>query len=340
MDSGRAERVGAIEARPEGLFCAAGGFYVDPSGAVDRALLTHAHADHAIVGSGSYLCATPGLGVARHRLQGASISGLPYGQTQRIGEATVSFHPAGHVLGSAQIRIDVGGQITVVAGDYKRAHDPTTAPFEPLRCDVFVTETTFALPIFAWPDPSTVVDELIELWEAERAERAVLLVYAYSLGKGQRLLALLAAHPRRPPEPVLVHGAVANVNLLYEQAGVELAPWEPVGDRKGAALAGRLVLAPPHTRGSAWVRRFPGARTALASGFCRVRGERRRANVDRGLVLSDHADYDALHATVRETGAAHVWTVGPHADSFARELRDLQLDAAELATTYVGEGDA
>jgi putative mRNA 3-end processing factor len=332
--------VSAVEVRPAGLYCAAGDFYVDPAGSVERALLTHAHADHAFAGSASYLCASPGVAIAQHRLQGAAVAGLPYGEVRRIGGANVSFHPAGHVLGSAQIRIEVGGAVTVVAGDYKRAADPTTPAFEPLRCEVFVTETTFGLPVFTWPEASTVVDELIAAWQAERAAGAVFLVYGYALGKAQRLLALLADHPSRPPEPVCVHGAIANINQLYENEGVRLAPWEALGDRKGAALAGRLVLAPPHTRGSAWVRRFPGARTALLSGFCRIRGERRRANVDRGLVLSDHADYDALHRTVRETEATHVLTTGPHADTFARDLHERGLSAEAVTTSFVGEGDA
>lgn len=332
--------VSAVEARPGGLYCAAGDFYVDPAGAVSRALLTHAHADHAYVGSTTYLCASPGAGIARHRLAGADVAGMAYGEVRRIGDAHVSFHPAGHVLGSAQIRIEVAGNVTVVAGDYKRAPDPTTPAFEPLRCDVFVTETTFGLPVFTWPDASVVVDDLVAAWQAERAAGAVFLVYGYALGKAQRLLAMLADHPGLPPEPIFVHGAVANINQLYENEGVRLAPWEALGDRKGAALAGRLVLAPPHTRGSAWVRRFPGARTALLSGFCRVRGERRRANVDRGLVLSDHADYDALHRTVRETEATHVLTTGPHAETFARDLIERGLSAEAVVTAFVGEGDA
>ena len=330
----------AVEARPEGLYCAAGDFFVDPAGPVSRALLTHAHADHAYVGSTSYLCASPGVSIARHRLGGAAVAGMAYGETRRIGDANVSFFPAGHVLGSAQIRIEVAGAITVVAGDYKRAADPTTPPFEPLRCDVFVTETTFGLPVFTWPDPAVVVDELVAAWQAERAAGAVFLIYGYALGKAQRLLALLADRADLPPEPIFVHGAVANINQLYEKEGVRLAAWEALGERKGKALAGRLVVAPPHTRGSAWVRRFPGARTALLSGFCRIRGERRRVNVDRGLVLSDHADYDALHHTVRETEASHVLTTGPHAETFARDLGERGVSAEAVATSFVGEADA
>lgn len=330
----------AVEARSAGLYCAAGDFYVDPSAPVPRALLTHAHADHAFAGSDAYLAASPGVAIARHRLGGAPVTGVPYGEETKIGDAVVSFHPAGHVLGSAQIRIAVGGVVTVVAGDYKRAADPTTPAFEPLRCDVFVTESTFGLPIFTWPEPARVVDELLLAWRTEREAGGVFLVYGYSLGKAQRLLALLAERDERPPEPIFVHGAIANINQLYENEGVRLASWEALGDRKGKALAGRLVLAPPHTRGSAWVRRFPGARTALLSGFCRIRGERRRANVDRGLVLSDHADYDALHRTVRETGASRVLTTGPHADTFARDLVERGFSAEAVPTSFAGEGDA
>ena len=328
-----------VSSRPEGLYCAAGDFFVDPSGAVPRALLTHAHADHALFGSASYLCASPGAAIARHRLVGSEVSAMPYGERRRLGDAVVSFHPAGHVLGSAQVRIEVAGEITVVSGAYKRADDPTTPPFEPLRCHTFVTETTFALPIFTWSDAGEIMSELVAAWHEAKRAGEVLLVYAYALGKAQRVLALLAARDDLPAEPILVHGAVGNINQLYEAEGVRLAPWEALGDRKGKALYGRVVLAPPHTRGSAWVRRFPGARTALLSGFQRIRGERRRAGVDRGLVLSDHADYDALHRTVRETGCTQVLTVGSHAETFARELAETGLPAEAVATSFVGESD-
>ena len=314
-------------------------------GPVPRALLTHAHADHAYAGSASYLCASPGVAIARHRLGGADggvdVAGMPYGEVRRLGDANVSFHPAGHVLGSAQIRIDVGGVVTVVAGDYKRAADPTTPAFEPLRCQVFVTETTFGLPVFTWPAADLVVDELVAAWRAEHAAGATFLVYGYALGKAQRLLASLAERSDLPPEPIFVHGAVANLNQLYENAGVRLAPWEALGDRKGKALAGRLVIAPPHTRGQRLGQAVSGRPHGAALGVLsdprrtptRERRPRARPLRPRGLRRAPpHGARDRSHpcADDRSPTRRRSRVISSSAGLFAEAV----------PTSFVGEGDA
>lgn len=233
-----------LEPDVSGLTCAAGRFTVDPARPVGQAVITHAHADHARPGSGRYWCAAPGAALLRHRLgEAARIEAVPYGEPFALGGTRVSFHPAGHVLGSAQVRIERGGEVWVVSGDYKRDPDPTCAPFEPVRCDVFVTEATFALPVYRWPPVEEVIGEVVAWWQecADQQRPAVLLGYA--LGKAQRLLALLAG---RAPRPVLTHGAVEAMAAHYRAAGVRLAATRPAaGAERGAALAGELVVAPP-----------------------------------------------------------------------------------------------
>ncbi len=317
---------------PQGLYCARGGFHVDPWAPVPRAVLTHAHADHAREGSGTYLCAAPGLPVARHRLPGAVVEGWPYGERHGVGDVQLSFHPAGHVLGSAQLRRAADGEVWVVSGDYKRAPDPTCAPFEPLRAHVFLTEATFGLPVFRWEPTDAVMEDLLGWWEANREAGRASLVFCHVLGKAQRLLAELA---RRTDRRAFAHGAIAGMSDVYRDAGVHLLPLDRVADTaRGKDFAGELVLAPITARGTPWMRRFGEAAVALVSGFMRVRGERRRRSVDRGFALSDHADWPALLETVRETGAGRVLVTHGYAVPFARWLRELGTEAEALETPY------
>ena len=317
---------------PQGLFCARGGFHVDPWAPVSRAVLTHAHADHAREGSEAYLCAAPGLPIVRHRLPGTVIEAWQYGERHTMGDVQLSFHPAGHVLGSAQLRIEAGGEVWVVSGDYKRALDPTCAPFEPLRADVFLTEATFGLPVFRWDPTSSVIEDLLGWWEANREVGRASLVFSHVLGKSQRLLAELAL---RTDRRVFAHGAIAGMCEVYRDAGVKLLPVDRVADTaKGKDFAGELVLAPITARGTTWMRRFGDAAVALVSGFMRVRGERRRRSVDRGFALSDHADWPALLETIRETGAGRVLVTHGYAVPLAHHLRDSGLEAEALETPY------
>ena len=317
---------------PQGLYCARGGFHVDPWAPVPRAVLTHAHADHAREGSGSYLCAAPGLAIVQHRLPGTIIEAWQYEERHTVGEVQLSFHPAGHVLGSAQLRLETEGEVWVVSGDYKRAADPTCAPFEPLRADVFLTEATFGLPVFRWDPTDTVIEDLLGWWESNREAGRASLVFSHVLGKSQRLLAELALRTERR---VFAHGAIAGMCDVYRDAGIRMLPVDRVADTaKGKDFAGELVLAPITARGTTWMRRFGDAAIALVSGFMRVRGERRRRSVDRGFVLSDHADWPALLDTIRETGASRVLVTHGYAVPLAQRLRELGLQAEALETPY------
>jgi putative mRNA 3-end processing factor len=328
-----------VELRPEGLYCPAGDFFIDPSQPVPRALLTHAHGDHARPGSGRYHATGAAMGLLQWRLPGATLDGHDYGEPFTLGRARVSFHPAGHILGSAQVCIEAVGRRWVVSGDYKRQPDPTCAPFEVLACDGFLTEATFALPIYRWPATARVIDELLGWWRAcaERGEAA--LLYCYALGKAQRVLAELLRHAHALPEPMAwLHGAMLEPTRLYREAGVAMLPTSPVMElaRRGD-FAGRLVLAPPSAQGSPWLRRLGPLSPAYASGWMRLRGNRRRRGVDRGFVLSDHADWPALLDTIAATGAREVLATHGDAHALVRVLRESGIDARELQAGYGGD---
>jgi len=310
-----------IAETPRGLFCEGGGFYIDPWQPVDRALITHAHADHASAGSRAYLCATPGAQILRRRLPDATIASIDYGVPVTIGNVRVSFHPAGHILGSAQIRLERGGEVC--------------APFEPLRCDVFVTEATFALPIYTWDPPSIVVREIVDWWHAARQEGRSCVLFCYVLGKAQRVLALLQPFA---DVPIRIHGALAGLTDAYRESGIALAATERITeDMRGPTLAGSLVLAPLSARGTVWMRRLPRPSTAFASGLMRVRGVRRQRGFDRGFVLSDHADWPGLLATIRETGAPRVFVTHGWSDALARYLAEAGLETQVMRTAFEGE---
>ena len=322
---------------PSGLYCPDGDFYVDPWGAVPRALITHAHGDHARVGSAAYLCtADTALLLARRFGPDAVTQTIEYGDRLRLGSTTVSFHPAGHVLGSAQIRIEGSGGVWVIAGDYKRAADPTCEPFEIVHCDTFITESTFGLPIYRWDAATVVIGELLAWWDDNRERGLTSIVFCYTIGKAQRLLAELAGVTDKP---VLVHGMMLPMIEVYRDQGVEMLATETLIDRpRGRSLAGELVLAPPSARGTPWMRRLGDFSDGLASGLMRVRGVRRQRAYDRGFVLSDHADWPALLATIAETGAGRVIATHGHAEPLARYLREQGLDASVMRTAWEGEG--
>jgi putative mRNA 3-end processing factor len=322
-----------------GLHCAAGGFYLDPSGEVEQAVLTHAHSDHARPGSRSYLCADASLPFLRKRLgPDAPLRGLAYGERLRLGDVVVSFHPAGHVRGSAQVRLESDDEVWVVSGDYKRAPDPTCPPFEVVPCDVFVTESTFGLPIYRWEEPATVAADILEWWDANRAAGVASVLFCYAMGKAQRLLAELA---RLTDRPALAHGAVQAITELFRmEAGPPLLATDAVAEQpERRSYAGELILAPLSASGSVWMRRFGAHETALASGLMRVRGTRRRKGYDRGFPLSDHADWPALLRTVEETGARRVRVTHGWAEELARYLAERGHDTAVLPTGYEGEAD-
>ena len=325
-----------ITSTPAGLFCEAGNFHIDPWEPVERALVTHAHSDHARPGSAGYLCAAPGEAVLRRRIPDARIETLPYGTPITIGEARVSFHPAGHILGSAQIRVEHRGEVWVVSGDYKRQADPTCAAFEPVTCHTFITEATFGLPIYTWDPPATVAAEIAAWWRANRDEGKPSVLFCYVLGKAQRVLAELRD---RADGPIHLHGAMAGMTDAYRDAGVALPPTERVTEEmRGKALSRALVLAPLSARGTPWMKRVPQASQAFASGLMRVRGVRRQRAFDRGFVLSDHADWTALLATIAETGASRVLVTHGWSEALARFLAEERgLETGTIRTAFEGE---
>jgi len=326
-----------LETTEHGLYCPSGDFFVDPWRPVGRAVVTHAHADHACFGCERYLTTRAGLRVLQARVGfDAAIDALGYGETIDINGVSVSLHPAGHILGSAQVRVEHRGEVWVVSGDYKVEPDPTCAAFEPLRCHVFVSESTFGLPIYRWKPQAEVLDEVNAWWRANQAEAKASVLFAYSLGKAQRLLAGVD----RSIGPIACHGAVEKMNRAYRATGIDLPETSYVGEApKGADWGRSLIVAPPSANGTGWMRRFGPSASGFASGWMRVRGARRRRTVDRGFVLSDHADWPGLLSAVAATGAERVLLTHGYTAALARRLGELGVAAETLATGYQGERD-
>jgi putative mRNA 3-end processing factor len=322
-----------IELTESGLYCRAGDFHIDPWKPVGRAVTTHAHSDHARAGSQKYLAAEPGRRLLEARVGPADIDTLPYGEAVDFRGVRLSFHPAGHVLGSAQVRIEYRDEVWVITGDYKLGLDPTCAPFEPIRCHTVITESTFALPVYRWEPPEVLFDSMNAWWRTNRDAGKASIVYAYSLGKAQRVLAGVDADIG----PIFTHGAVERLTRVYRDSGVSLPATTPVGDAVGGgkkSWAGALIVAPPSADGSPWARKFEPASSAVASGWMQVRGARRRRAMDRGFVLSDHADWPGLLTAVSETGATKVLATHGFASIFARYLRENGTDADVIATRF------
>ncbi|HEX8165382.1 MAG TPA: ligase-associated DNA damage response exonuclease [Beijerinckiaceae bacterium] len=321
---------------PQGLCCPMGGFHVDPVRPVARALVTHGHSDHARSGHGAVLATPETLRIMAARY-GEGFAGSTeearLGEEMRIGEVTVRFVPAGHVLGSAQIVIEAGGCRVVVSGDYKREDDPTCLPFEVVPCDVFITEATFGLPVFRHPDARAEVRKLLDS-VALFPERAH-LVGVYALGKAQRLMALIreAGYDR----PIFLHGALERLTDLYKGEGIPLGDTPKAMAAKKSELAGAIVLAPPSATQDLWSRRLPDPVTAFASGWMRVRARARQKGVELPLVISDHADWEDLCATIAETGAGEVWVTHGQEDALVHWCGTQGLKARPLH--MLGYGD-
>jgi putative mRNA 3-end processing factor len=326
-----------LDLTADGLYCAAGDFHVDPWRPVARAVITHGHADHARWGSSSYLAAAAGAPIFKTRLgTTAPIQFLPYGEQVRMGDATVSLHPAGHIPGSAQVRIEVAGEVMVVSGDYKTEPDPTCTPFEPVKCHTFVTESTFGLPIYRWRPQSEIFAQINAWWRANQEAGRASLLYGYALGKAQRMLA--GVDPTIGP--ICSHGAVFRLNRDYRELGIPLPDTCRVLDMdKGTDWSRFLVIAPPSAHGTPWMRRFGAVSTAFASGWMQVRGTRRRRAVDRGFVLSDHVDWPALLQTIEATGAEEVWVTHGYTTAVTRWLNERGIRARALETRFEGEAD-
>lgn len=327
--------------RPQGLYCPAGDFYIDPWRPIDRAVITHAHADHARIGHGHYLAAAPGEGVLRARLGAIDLQTLPYGEAVVHNGVRVSLHPAGHVLGSAQIRLEHEGRVWVASGDYKFMQgddvDPTCTPFEPVRCDVFITESTFGLPIYRWSPQREIFAGIDSWWRGNADNDRASVLFCYAFGKAQRVLAGVDA----TIGPIFCHGAIEPLNRAYRDAGVGLPPTTLVSEvadktrfRKG------LVLAPPSAAGSTWMRRFGEYSDAFASGWMLLRGARRRRGVDRGFVLSDHADWPGLQAAIAASCANRVIVTHGDVAVMVRWSNESGLEAEAFETEYGDETEA
>ena len=326
-----------VVARPEGLYCAPGDFYIDAWKPVDRCIVTHAHSDHARVGHTHYLAHTDSAGTMRARLGSIDLQTVGYGEPVTINGVRVSLHPAGHVLGSAQVRIESGGQVWVASGDYKTQADGTCAPFEPVRCDAFITESTFGLPIYRWPSQAVLFAQIDGWWRSNAAAGRASVLLCYAFGKAQRILAGVDASIG----PIVVHGAVEPLNAVYRAAGVHLPRTHKVTDAgvDAAMLRRALVLAPPSAQGTPWMRRFGAHSDAFASGWMQLRGTRRRRGVDRGFVMSDHADWPGLQHAIGATRAERVLVTHGSVAVMVRWLREQGLDAQGFKTEYGQQDD-
>lgn len=327
-----------VELNNNGLYCARGDFYIDPWRPVREAVITHGHSDHARLGAEVYHCTRTSEPILRHRLgQDINLHAHEYGEKFILGQAAVSFHPAGHVLGSAQIRIEVEGLVWVISGDYKRASDSSCEPFEVVPCDVFISEATFGLPVYAWPSSRSVAEDVFKWWQ-EYIEGPSLL-FAYAFGKTQRVLAELA---HLTDQTVYLHGACNELTNIYRQQGIRMVPTKLVSEMpKDYKFEGDLILAPPSGHRSAWMKRFKNPQTAFASGWMQIRGNRRRRGYERGFVMSDHADWQDLISTILSTGAKRILLTHGNTEPLEKYLREEKgLRCEPLVTQFEGEVEA
>ncbi len=320
-----------------GFYCSAGDFYIDPWQPVERAVITHCHSDHARPGSGKYLVAAQGSSLFRDRLApGSALQTLEYGERLRIGDAVVSLHPAGHILGSSQVRIEFRGETWVISGDYKVQSDGTCTSFELEPCHTFVTESTFGLPVFRWPEPERVFEQINGWWRKNQKAGKTSLLFAYAVGKAQRVIRGVDSSIG----PIFGHGAVCTVCDCYREEGVSLPP---VCYTRAAPATQNwpdaLVVAPPSAQASPWIRRFGPVSTAFVSGWMTIRGLRRRRSVDRGFVLSDHVDWDGLMGTICSTGAERIWVSHGYTGPVVRSLKEKGLEAVAVPSRFPTESE-
>ncbi|SHG82957.1 putative mRNA 3-end processing factor [Cognatiyoonia sediminum] len=321
-----------------GIYCAAGDFYIDPWKSVDRALITHGHADHARPGMKAYLATPTAKPVMQYRLgSDARIETQLYGIEQKIGSASVSFHPAGHVPGSAQIKVVVDGEAWVVSGDYKTVDDGLSEPFEPVKCHAFISECTFGLPVFNWTPQDVLADQINTWWQANHSEGRFSLLGAYALGKAQRLLSTVDASIG----PILTHGAIENTNEVLRAQGIALPDTIRVTPELNIKDYPRaLVLATPGALAQSWAQKFNPSSSAFASGWMALRGVRRRRSADQGFIVSDHADWRGLNEAIAATEAEKIFVTHGYTSQFRRWLEDQGYDAHIVATDYTGDEDS
>lgn len=318
-----------------GIYCDVADVYIDPWKPVDKALITHGHADHARWGHKKYLCTPLTAAIIRARISNdLEIQTVEYNQPVRINGVTFSFHPAAHIIGSAQIRVEHKGEIWVASGDYKTEDDGISGPLEIVKCHTFITECTFGLPIYKWEPQAQVMDNINMWWKNNAAENLPSIIYAYSLGKAQRIIQNIDT----TIGPILTHGAVENMNEVCRTAGVDITETTRITYNDQLDIAKKaLIVAPPGAHNSAWSRKFKGAKHASASGWMTLRGARRRRNVDRGFILSDHADWQGLNTVIQETRAENVIATHGYTNSFVQWLTAQGLKAITEQTSFTGE---
>lgn len=317
----------------KGIYCEAAGVYLDPWRPVDKALISHGHADHSRWGHKKYITHHNNVPVAKHRLGDITITGKGYGETFVINNVKFSFHPAGHIPGSSQIRVEHKGETWVFTGDYKLGDDGISTPFETVKCHTFITECTFGLPAFKWRPQNEVFKDINEWWNTNKKDGKTSVLFGYTLGKAQRLL----KHLDTSIGKIYTHGAVEKMTEVLRPQ-LELPPTELITretDKK--AVSGNLIIAPPSTHGSVWLRKFAPFVTATASGWMAFRGARRRRAIDKGFVLSDHADWEELLEAIQATTCEKVIATHGYTDIFARYLREKGYDARTEKTQYEGE---
>jgi putative mRNA 3-end processing factor len=326
-----------LESTSHGLYCVPGDFHIDPHLPVARAVVTHAHSDHARWGCQRYLAAQPCEQLLRLRMSpDAEFRFLPYGETLTLGGVQVSFHPAGHILGSAQVRLEYQGQVVLITGDYKLGTDPTCEAWQPIRCHWMISESTFGLPIYRWPSQKSVFESINHWWRECRDQGKCCLLYAYAVGKSQRLLAGLDPTIGK----IYCHGAVEKGNEAYRRAGITLPETTHVSSVTGKnEWQGSMIVAVPSAHGTPWVKKFGRCSTAMASGWMAVRGVRRRRSVDRGFVLSDHVDWPSLLTAIDECNPETVWLTHGYTASVARYLVEQGRDARVLDLRGRNSGD-
>ncbi|MBN9484137.1 MAG: DNA ligase-associated DEXH box helicase [Bacteroidetes bacterium 43-93] len=319
-----------------GIYCAQADVYIDPWRPVNKAIITHAHSDHARWGMGSYLAHRDSVPVLRYRLgQDINVQGINYGESIDINGVRISLHPAGHIWGSAQIRLEYKGEIWVVSGDYKLQQDGISKPFEPIQCHSFITESTFGLPTYNFPDPLTVHDDINSWWRQNKEDGKNTIIIAYALGKAQRIL----KHLDTSIGNIFTHGAVDNINKLYEQTIGPLPPARRIDatiDKK--EIEGSVIIAPPSAMSTPWLRKLNPYKLGICSGWMQLRGARRRRGADRGFILSDHCDWEQLNTAIKETGASNIYVTHGYKSIYAKWVQDeFGVNATEVETLYTGE---
>jgi putative mRNA 3-end processing factor len=317
-----------------GLYCPKADVYLDPWKPVKKAILSHGHADHARWGSSSYLCTPTAAPVIKYRLGDINLETLPFGEEKLINGVSFSFHPAGHILGSAQIKVSYKGEIVVFSGDYKTANDGFSEVFEPVKCHTFITESTFGLPVYHWQDQKWVFNEMEEWCKNNRNNGQLSILYGYSLGKAQRILQGL-------PEsigPIFTHSTIEAVLNVMRNQGVSLKNTIPVNEHlTRTELLNGVIIAPPAVQNSNWLKKFEPIRNGVVSGWMALRGARRRRNADKGFVLSDHADWEGLNEAISLTGAENVFVTHGYTDILSKWLIDKGLNAHPLETNFEGD---